>query len=133
MSGKVILAFNIAAFREGFPKVVIGTILMAAAAVAAEAGGVIAGAAPSAQKSPSLASPYKVSSIPIEFLPSSALVPVTCSCFLNHSALESCSQVGTRSGTSRWESIARRARGSYARSWCLVARAKDWRAHGSTE
>jgi selenide, water dikinase len=43
MGGKVVLALNIAAFPEGFPTSAIEAILVAAATIVAEAGGVIAG------------------------------------------------------------------------------------------
>ena len=43
MGGRVVLAINIAAFPEELPTEVIGAIFSAAAAVVAEAGGVVAG------------------------------------------------------------------------------------------
>lgn len=43
MGGRVVLALNIAAFPEHFPHAVIDTIVSAAAAVVADAGGVVAG------------------------------------------------------------------------------------------
>src|SRR3954466_11098813 len=43
MGGRVVIAVNIAAFPEHFPREAIGTIFEAASAVVAEAGGTIAG------------------------------------------------------------------------------------------
>ena len=43
MGGRVILAINVAAFPEHFPRAAMATIFAAAAAVVAEAGGVVAG------------------------------------------------------------------------------------------